>query len=205
MSTSPVATKPSKRIAVNVAHPIRCNILSILSVRVASPNEIARDLRKTVGDVSYHVRVLRDNGAIELIDTRQVRGSTEHFYRAVTNNFVTDEEYEQMTPEERIGFAEGTILFGQVDAGAALDARTMVQRTDHCIARLPARLDEEGWAKTAAIYRRAFYEVEDVRVESEARLAKDPEADAIHVANQLAFFEMPAPTRNTLPESIPAD
>ncbi len=33
-----------------------------------------------LGLVAYHVRMLRDDGSLELVETRRVRGSVESFY-----------------------------------------------------------------------------------------------------------------------------
>lgn len=47
-----------------------------------SPRELAEGLAEPLSTVSYHVRVLTACGALELVGTRPVRGSTQHFYRA---------------------------------------------------------------------------------------------------------------------------
>jgi hypothetical protein len=35
-----------------------------------------------LGNVAYHIKILEENGAIELVRTEPVRGALEHFYRA---------------------------------------------------------------------------------------------------------------------------
>lgn len=45
-----------------------------------SPNELAKGFRIPVSHVSYHVRVLKECGALALTDTGQKRGAVEHFY-----------------------------------------------------------------------------------------------------------------------------
>ena len=47
-----------------------------------SPRELAAGLDEPLSALSYHVRVLAECEAIELVGTRQIRGSTQHFYRA---------------------------------------------------------------------------------------------------------------------------
>src|SRR5215207_4348673 len=92
---------PDERIARAMSHPIRFQALTILSERVASPNEMARELGQSVGVLAYHVRVLRDLGAIELVDTRPRRGATEHFYRATVRPWFSEEDLEGMPPHAR--------------------------------------------------------------------------------------------------------
>lgn len=65
-----------------LSHPVRARALTVLGQRVASPSELAAEQGEPVGDVAYHVRVLRELEMIELVKTRQVRGATEHFYRS---------------------------------------------------------------------------------------------------------------------------
>ncbi len=50
-----------------------------------------------MGNVSYHVKKLVSLGVVELVDKRQVRGAVEHFYRAVTLAYVSDEEWAKLS------------------------------------------------------------------------------------------------------------
>jgi DNA-binding transcriptional ArsR family regulator len=51
-----------------------------------SPRELAAKLHQPLSALSYHVRVLAECEAIELARTHQIRGSTQHFYRAVVKD-----------------------------------------------------------------------------------------------------------------------
>src|SRR4051794_37245275 len=70
------------RIAKALAHPLRARILHRLGERVASPGELPAELGASLGVVSYHVRMLRDYGCVELVRTEPRRGALMHFYRA---------------------------------------------------------------------------------------------------------------------------
>ena len=70
---------------------MRVRALAVLNQRVASPSELAAEQEAPVGDVAYHVRVLRELGMIQLVSTRQVRGATQHFYRSVAQPHLDDE------------------------------------------------------------------------------------------------------------------
>ena len=70
---------------------MRVRALTVLNQRVASPSELAAEQEAPVGDVAYHVRVLRELGMIQLVSTRQVRGATQHFYRSVAPSHLDDE------------------------------------------------------------------------------------------------------------------
>ena len=75
---------PDAKTARVLSHPLRPQILDVLVRRgEASPNEIATELGVPLGTLSYHTRLLRDHGWIELVREVPRRGAVEHFYRAV--------------------------------------------------------------------------------------------------------------------------
>lgn len=70
-------------LLVALRHPLRRRILQAMADgEVVSPRELALTLRQSLSNVSYHVRVLADCGAVTLVCTKQVRGSVQHFYRS---------------------------------------------------------------------------------------------------------------------------
>jgi DNA-binding transcriptional ArsR family regulator len=64
-----------------LGHPLRRRILRTIDQETMSPALLATDLRVPLSSVSYHVRVLADNDTLELVETRPVRGTLEHFYK----------------------------------------------------------------------------------------------------------------------------
>lgn len=71
-----------QRLVMALAHPVRIQILQALSERIASPNMLAADFETGLTHVAYHTRVLDRCGCLELVETAQRRGATEHFYKA---------------------------------------------------------------------------------------------------------------------------
>ncbi len=67
-----------------LAHPLRRRILRrmIKGGGEISPRDLATELDEPLSALSYHVRVLAECGALKLVRTKQIRGSTQHFYRA---------------------------------------------------------------------------------------------------------------------------
>jgi len=82
------AAKVRDREAVLLAilqHPLRRRLLRfyVEAEGALSPKELtllADDPK--IANVGYHVRVLAENGAVELVETQPRRGSVEHFYEA---------------------------------------------------------------------------------------------------------------------------
>jgi DNA-binding transcriptional ArsR family regulator len=63
-------------------HEVRRRILRLMAdEKAVSPSDVANQLALPLSNVSYHVRVLADRGAVALVETKPVRGSLQHFYR----------------------------------------------------------------------------------------------------------------------------
>src|ERR1700761_8731128 len=68
-------------LLIALRHPLRRQILRTMAAQDSiSPRQISDELREPLSNVSYHVRVLADCGAVTLVDTAPVRGSMQHFY-----------------------------------------------------------------------------------------------------------------------------
>jgi DNA-binding transcriptional ArsR family regulator len=68
-------------LLIALRHPLRRQILRTMAEQdPISPRQISDELREPLSNVSYHVRVLADCGAVTLVDTEPVRGSMQHFY-----------------------------------------------------------------------------------------------------------------------------
>jgi DNA-binding transcriptional ArsR family regulator len=79
MSPRPVSI--DQRLAKALSSSLRARALSLIAAGIASPKAIAEDTGLDIRTVAYHVRVLRELGCIELVDTQQRRGAVEHIYR----------------------------------------------------------------------------------------------------------------------------
>lgn len=63
-------------------HPVRLRVLEAFhSKEVWSPVELSKELEVKLSNMSYQIRVLKQEGWLTLEKTRPVRGSVEHFYR----------------------------------------------------------------------------------------------------------------------------
>ena len=78
----PVLVDP--RLVKALDHILRQHILLAAVAGEISPNELSKALDEELSQVSYHVKVLRDDcdGMIEETRTEPRRGAVEHYYRA---------------------------------------------------------------------------------------------------------------------------
>lgn len=79
MAPRPVSI--DQRLAKALSNSLRAKALNLIAEGVASPKTIAEKLDVDLPTVSYHVRVLRRLGCIELVETKTRRGAVEHIYR----------------------------------------------------------------------------------------------------------------------------
>jgi DNA-binding transcriptional ArsR family regulator len=83
-----------ERLAKALSHRLRVQILQRLEeAGEASPKELAQALGEPVGNVSYHVRILRELDCVELVRTEPRRGALAHFYRATVSAWLDDEQW----------------------------------------------------------------------------------------------------------------
>jgi DNA-binding transcriptional ArsR family regulator len=173
-----------------LSHPVRCRALTILADREASPVEIARELDLEPSHVAYHVRLLHEDGLIELTEEVPKRGSIEHRYSSAS--FELDvEEYAELTEEERAVFSRMIFSFAAADANCAFSAGSFAARPDHHIARFPMQVDEAGWTEVNELYDNLLTELYRIKKESGDRLDETGEKGAPVLAFS-TFFELPA-------------
>jgi DNA-binding transcriptional ArsR family regulator len=179
-----------QRLVRALGHPVRVQSLAILNERVASPNEISKELGQTVGHVSYHIKVLKECDCIELVDTAPRRGAMEHYYRATTRAFLDAEEWAALPSSIRPGMSAGMLKTVFDDASAALLSGTFDKREDRHLSWTPMLLDEQGWDELKAGLAEMQERVFEIQSASAGRLAAG-DAPGIPVSAAMMAFEAP--------------
>lgn len=178
-------------VAKAFAHPLRVQILIILNERVASPNLLAQELDQSLNLVAYHVRVLEKYDCIELVDTKQRRGATEHFYRATRRQFLSSDEWARM-PEVLRPAVSGAVLqsiFGDIEE--AVRSGTMNEADDFHVTRTPMIVDKQGWEDVTALLDQTYERLLEVQTEASERLASG-KSESLLSKVELLHFKSPA-------------
>ena len=151
-----------------ISHPLRHRLLGMLDGRVASPNQLARELELPLGRVSYHIRLLADLGAIELVRTEPRRGALEHFYQAVTAVWFSEGDWTKLPRSARRGILGQNLqqIFGNVTA-AADDGG--FDHAGSLVLRAPLELDEEGMHELSGLLREAVDRAREIGARSAER------------------------------------
>jgi DNA-binding transcriptional ArsR family regulator len=140
-----------ERLAKALSHPLRQRILQRLNEGgVKSPNELSRDLGDPLGNVSYHVRILRELDCVELVRTEQRRGALEHYYRATAQPWLDDKQWARLPAAFRrktLGRTLSELLEAAGDAsqtGSFDDPAAVVNHVS-------LALDEQGWKEVTKL------------------------------------------------------
>jgi len=193
METPKQSRRAESRLAPVVTHPLRTRCLTVLAERTASPNELKGILGVPLGDAAYHVKRLLDLGVIELVETRQVRGAVEHFYRAIERPVLSDEEVAAMEVSERLDFDVYACQLAFADISRAIDEGTFCRRPDQHVTRVPMLVDEEGWEELRALHAEHLQRVLDIQAASAERMSAAGGGEPVHATVFTTFFERPPP------------
>ena len=152
-----------------LAHPVRARALTVLNQRVASPSELAAEQGEAVGYVAYHVRVLHELGLIDLVETRQVRGATEHFYRGAVQPCLGDDFWARLPEDARNGISVAGLDVLNRAIKEAFEAETFDARTDRHLSNVTLELDELGWSEANELLNSCLEGLLQIGAECEAR------------------------------------
>ncbi len=161
------------RLVKALDHVLRQHILLATVQREVSPKELSRALGEGLSQISYHVKVLREDceGIIEETRTEPRRGAVEHYYRANVKTLLPAKAWRRLRKGLRavVGAGQANDLFN--DLAGALKAGKL-QGANDLIARTPLVLDAQGKRNVKAIAQRAIEEVEDEQQAAAQRLEK---------------------------------
>jgi len=167
----PITDIDDPRYVKALAHPLRIRILAMLADRSASPVQLSSQLDATLGTVAYHVRTLHNLGLVELVDTRQRRGATEHYYRAREHPRFPDDAWAGLAPvaKQRMLSAMLQQIGQYVTASAAAGG---FDRAEAHMTRRSLQVDDHAFAELAAATRRWLDEAEAIGAAAAERLAE---------------------------------
>jgi DNA-binding transcriptional ArsR family regulator len=190
-------TGMDQRLVKALAHPLRVQILMILNERMASPNELSKELEEGLSQVSYHVKVLKDFECIEMVKTEPRRGAVEHYYRATTRAFFTDVDYKHLPESIKPGATAAVMSMLMEDVSTSLEGGTFTSRDDMHLSWTPGVVDEQGWDELVDLVNETLERVIKVHEGSAKRLAKSGEDGIPATAVLMNFESLPAEAKSS--------
>lgn len=181
-------------MAKAMAHPLRVQILGVLNKRVMSVSRFAKTYDEKLQNASYHFRILKERGLIEEVGSRPVRGSTEHFYRAVRRVLFDGKAWDELPPSIKAQVS-GRILSDFLEAvAAAMNGETFDSSDERMAVWVQQTLDEQGWEEAVAAERELVHIMEGIYKGSRVRLAEAGEPEGGMLGTFGVFlFESPSP------------
>ena len=186
------STGVDQRLVKALAHPLRVEILTILNERMASPNELSKELEEGLSQVSYHVKVLKDFECIEMVKTEPRRGAVEHYYRATERAFISDRDWQSLPASIKPGVSSSALKMIIDDVVGAIQGGTFNARDDVHMSWTPGVVDEQGWTESTELVEETLKQVIAIQAASAKRLAKSGE-EGIPATAVLMNFEGLAP------------
>lgn len=182
------ASGVDQKLVKALAHPLRVEILTILNERMASPNELSKELDEGLSQVSYHVKVLKDFDTIEMVKTEPRRGAVEHYYRATARAFFTDSEWKTLPESVKPGVSAAAVRMIIEDVLNALKGGTFDARDDRHVSWTPGVVDQQGWEESVDLVTETLEQIIKIHAASSKRLAKSGE-EGIPATTVLMNFE----------------
>lgn len=193
MSPTQVKNADSAKVGIEprlikaLSHPLRQQILYTLGEGIASPNELSKRLGEPLGNVSYHVKILAECDAIELVKTAPVRGAVEHFYRATARPYFEDDHWSELPLSTRRALFDATLqeiwahLAAASQDGGLDDPRSHVSWT-------ALELDDEAYEELVEQLTLTLDRAMQLHAESVARLTDLPPEERDSHRTELAIM-----------------
>ncbi len=161
-----------ERLAKALSHPLRQKILQRLNEGgIKSPNELSRELGDPLGNVSYHVRILRELDCVELVRTEQRRGALEHYYRATAQPWLDDNQWARLPAAFRRK-THGRTLSELLEAASSASQTGGFDHPEVTLTHVALELDEQGWTDVVKLLNDTADAALKVQAESQKRQAK---------------------------------
>jgi DNA-binding transcriptional ArsR family regulator len=175
-----------QRMVEALRHPLRVELLDLLTERVLSPKLLKDIVGMPLSHVSYHVRVLERCDAIELVRQEQRRGAFEHFFKATSQSFIGSPEWRRI-PKILLGTMAGASLESFIEkAVTALEAGNLEQ-PEAVFTWMPIVVDETGKKEISGICQSTTDALLKVQSQSQKRLAR--KGDGTQYLVGIAGFE----------------
>jgi len=181
-------------VAKAMAHPLRIQIVAMLNQQVMSATMIAKKIDEPLQNVAYHFRILREKGLIEEVDSRPVRGSTEHFYQATKRVLFDGRAWDDLPASMKAKVSSRMFSDFLEVVSAAMLGETFDSSDERVNVWLQGRLDEQGWDEAVKAHWVLIHAMEDIFKGARVRLleAGEPDGGTFSAYGQY-FFEAPPP------------
>jgi DNA-binding transcriptional ArsR family regulator len=188
-----------------MAHPLRARVYFCVSdsgENGIAVNSLATKLNEPRRRVRYHIDALAEQGLVGVSGERKRRGVVERSYYALHPPDLENDDLDLASKEQTERILLGILRTIVEDVSVAAKSGQLFQnsgllaRPDLVIARIPAELDEQGWAEVAEIHSQTIDVVQQAVARCRDRLEKSGE-QSISAVSGLLFFPVSDPQSDT--------
>lgn len=183
-------------IVVVTKDPLRVQIVSLATQRPIAPSDFARDVGIPLNVASYHFRVLRQHGYLEIVEEVKVRGSTKHLHVATKRAFLSDADWGALEESLRPGVAGQALQDFNVRVAQAMETGTFYGREDVRLYWIPVDFDEVSWPEFVKLMAWACQEVDGLNDDTVKRRSKGESHGSFPATFAIAGF--PSPTTSQI-------
>jgi len=172
--TSAKAADRSSEEAASYAlgHRTRVEILSALNERECSASDLASMVRQPLSTVGHHLTELLASRSIEVAEVRVVGNVEQKIYRAVSTAMYDEEEFAQLTFEERQAIYSLIVQNSGAEVMASLWSGAISNEPKSWLTWARFHIDRQGWDEAFEVFEKAWQELQRIEAESTARCAK---------------------------------
>ncbi len=170
-----------------LSNRVRVRVLAIFCERVASPKEISEELNEELGQVCYHVTVLRECHLIVADHKIPVRGAVEHFYRATAPTLIPPDAWDNLPPGMRKSVSVNLLQEFFNDASASMKADVFDGPPGE-LSWTPLILDTLGVEEFGKLSRDFLASILELQADASKRLPKKKKGNAAMDAVSATVF-----------------
>jgi DNA-binding transcriptional ArsR family regulator len=183
-------------IVVVTKDPLRVQIVSLATQRPIAPSDFARDVGIPLNVASYHFRVLRKHGFLEIVEEVKVRGSTKHLHVATKRAFLSDADWGALEESLRPGVAGQALQDFNVRVAQAMETGAFYARKDVRLYWITIDFDEISWPEFVKLMVWTCQEVDVLNDDTVKRRANGESHESFPATFAIAGF--PSPTTSQL-------
>jgi DNA-binding transcriptional ArsR family regulator len=177
------------------AHPLRVRLLAALENGPGSAKSFSDEFRDvSLGDCSYHLRVLEKCGVIEEYDSRRARGATERIFRVVAEPdwvklwpHVSSLALGSLRSARLRLFVEGIIAAASADISAPDDQEPVAKAGIHVV-------DQAGFEEISSVLQKALTAIELVEQKVQERREAGGSREQIEAMVAVSSFAISPPS-----------
>jgi DNA-binding transcriptional ArsR family regulator len=175
-------------VSYAVGHRIRVEILTALhEMRDASATELARIVHQPLSTVTHHIGELLKSGSVRVRKTEKVRSVEQRFYSVVNSLYVSDEEWGEMSEEERQETCRWALQSLMAEALAAFWAGKITSDPRQFVSWAWFNVDAQGRDDIADEQARSWRRIGEIEQEAAARCAENGREPFSLLVSSLSF------------------